>query len=167
MRQQVERLLGMTFDAFCRSVLLAQNRFAEFLKATPTDRNAVLKGVFGYERFDAALAAAKDRVRGADLELEALAREGSRLDEARSRLDEARAEAETTSARHANLDAARERLDVLTQHATSRSGKRPRLGPGRRSCKRRPQRSHRRSDSSRLPTTRRRPTTRSGSPKRR
>ena len=41
-RQRVERLLGMTFDAFCRSVLLAQNRFAEFLKATPTDRNAVL-----------------------------------------------------------------------------------------------------------------------------
>lgn len=114
-RQRVERLLGMTFDAFCRSVLLAQNRFAEFLKATPTDRNAVLKGVFGYERFDAALAAAKDRVRGAELELEALAREGSRLDEARSRLDEARAEAETTSARHASLDAARERLDVLTQ----------------------------------------------------
>src|SRR5439155_770394 len=71
-RQRVERLLGMTFDAFCRSVLLAQNRFAEFLKATPTDRNAVLKGVFGYERFDAALAAAKDRVRGAEPELEGI-----------------------------------------------------------------------------------------------
>ena len=113
-RQRVERLLGMTFDAFCRSVLLAQNRFAEFLKATPTDRNAVLKGVFGYERFDAALAAAKDRVRGAELELDGLAREGSRLDEARARLDEARAEATATSARHASLDAARERLQVLT-----------------------------------------------------
>ena len=112
-RQRVERLLGMTFDAFCRSVLLAQNRFAEFLKATPTDRNAVLKGVFGYERFDAALAAAKDRVRGVELELEGLAREGSRLDEARERLDEARAEATATSARHTGLDAARERLDVL------------------------------------------------------
>ena len=114
-RQRVERLLGMTFDAFCRSVLLAQNRFAEFLKATPTDRNAVLKGVFGYERFDAALAAAKDRVRGAEIQLEGLEREGSRLDEARARLDEARAEATEASARHASLDAARERLDVLTQ----------------------------------------------------
>ena len=114
-RQRVERLLGMTFDAFCRSVLLAQNRFAEFLKATPTDRNAVLKGVFGYERFDAALSAAKDRVRGAELELDELEREGSRLAEARARLDEARAEATATSARHASLDAARERLGGLTQ----------------------------------------------------
>ncbi|TMK17811.1 MAG: hypothetical protein E6G63_00170 [Actinobacteria bacterium] len=114
-RQRVERLLGMTFDAFCRSVLLAQNRFAEFLKATPTDRNAVLKGVFGYERFDAALSAAKDRVRGAELELDGLEREGSRLAEARARLDEARAEATATSARHASLDAARERLGGLTQ----------------------------------------------------
>src|SRR5262245_23464420 len=114
MRQRVERLLGMGFDAFCRSVLLAQNRFAEFLKATPTDRNAVLKGVFGYERFDAALAAAKDRVRGAELELDALAREGTRLEEARERLSVARAEAAAAAERHAALDAARERLDALT-----------------------------------------------------
>ena len=114
-RQRVERLLGMTFDAFCRSVLLAQNRFAEFLKATPTDRNAVLKGVFGYERFDAALAGAKDRAHAAELELDALARESSRLEEARARLDEARAEAAVSSARHADLDAARGRLDALTR----------------------------------------------------
>ena len=114
-RQRVERLLGMSFDAFCRSVLLAQNRFAEFLKATPTDRNAVLKGVFGYERFDGALSAAKDRARRVELELDGIEREGSRLAEARARLAEARAEAGATSARHAGLDAARGRLDVLTQ----------------------------------------------------
>jgi exonuclease SbcC len=114
MRARVEGLLGMGFDAFCRSVLLAQNRFAEFLKATPTDRNAVLKGVFGYERFDAALSAAKDHVRSADVELESLAREGARLAEARDRLTDARAEATATSDRHAALDAARERLDELT-----------------------------------------------------
>jgi exonuclease SbcC len=114
MRLRVERLLGMGFDAFCRSVLLAQNRFAEFLKATPTDRNAVLKGVFGYERFDAALASAKDRVRSAELELDVLAREGAKLEEARHRLTEARLEAEAAAARHVALDGARERLDTLT-----------------------------------------------------
>ena len=32
-RERVEQLLGMDFSAFCRSVLLAQNRFADFLKA--------------------------------------------------------------------------------------------------------------------------------------
>ena len=54
-RDRIEQLLGMDFDTFGRSVLLAQNRFAEFLLAADTPRNAVLKGVFGYERFDAAL----------------------------------------------------------------------------------------------------------------
>ena len=61
-RDRVERLLGMDFETFGRSVLLAQNRFAEFLLASDAPRNAVLKGVFGYERFDAALAAARERV---------------------------------------------------------------------------------------------------------
>src|SRR5262249_21630870 len=36
--ERVEQLLGMDFKAFCRSVLLAQNRFSDFLKATPGER---------------------------------------------------------------------------------------------------------------------------------
>ncbi len=40
---RVEQLLGMDFATFCRSVLLAQNRFSEFLKATPTERDKVLE----------------------------------------------------------------------------------------------------------------------------
>ena len=87
MRERVERLLGMDFAAFCRSVLLAQNRFADFLKATPRERNEVLKGVFGYERFDGALEAAKRRVTAAQLLLESLDREGSQLASAREQLD--------------------------------------------------------------------------------
>ena len=43
---EIEKLLGLDFDAFRRSVLLAQNRFAEFLQATPSQRDAVLEGVF-------------------------------------------------------------------------------------------------------------------------
>ena len=53
----------MDFKAFCRSVLLAQNRFSEFLKATPAQRDEVLKGVFGYERLDEAQRVAKSRLR--------------------------------------------------------------------------------------------------------
>jgi len=59
--ERVEQLLGMDFKTFCRSVLLAQNRFAEFLTATPAQRDAVLKGVFGFERLDDALRVAKSR----------------------------------------------------------------------------------------------------------
>src|SRR6476646_3589376 len=71
-RDRIEQLLGMDFDTFGRSVLLAQNRFAEFLLAADTPRNAVLKGVFGYERFDAALVATRERVARAEATVVAL-----------------------------------------------------------------------------------------------
>ena len=44
MNERIEQIIGMDFKTFCRSVLLAQNRFSEFLKATPAQRDAVLKG---------------------------------------------------------------------------------------------------------------------------
>ena len=68
-----------TSHTFCRSVLLAQNRFSDFLKATPTERDKVLKGVFGYERLDAAKAAAERRLTASEATLEALARERRRI----------------------------------------------------------------------------------------
>ncbi len=36
---RVAQLLGMDFQTFCRSVLLAQNRFSDFLKATRSERD--------------------------------------------------------------------------------------------------------------------------------
>ena len=62
MNERIEQLLGMDFKTFCRSVLLAQNRFSEFLKATAGERDEVLKGVFGYERLDDAQRVAKSRL---------------------------------------------------------------------------------------------------------
>src|ERR1700693_4402248 len=63
---RVAQLLGMDFSAFCRSVLLAQNRFSEFLHATPTERDRVLKSVFGYDRLGAAHDVAKSRLRSGE-----------------------------------------------------------------------------------------------------
>ncbi len=93
----IEQLIGMDFQTFCRSVLLAQNRFSDFLKATRTERDKVLKGVFGYERLDAAKAAAERRLERETLILESLARERSTIDEACARLDDARARAEAAA----------------------------------------------------------------------
>jgi exonuclease SbcC len=95
--ERVEALLGMDFHTFCRSVLLAQNRFADFLKASRTERDKVLKGVFGYERLDAAKGAADRRVDREIVALEGLQRERVAIDEARARLDEARARAEVAA----------------------------------------------------------------------
>jgi exonuclease SbcC len=60
--ERISELLGMEFEAFRRSVLLAQNQFAGFLEATPTERNQVLKGGFGFDRLDAMREVAKGRL---------------------------------------------------------------------------------------------------------
>ena len=67
---KVAELLGLDFDAFGRSVLLAQGRFAEFLTARPAERDKVLKGVFGHHRIDRMRAVAKERARDAEIEAE-------------------------------------------------------------------------------------------------
>lgn len=106
MKERVERLLGMDFKAFCRSVLLAQNRFSEFLTATPADRDRVLKGVFGYERLDAALVVAKGRLAEGEVRLTVLVEERGRIHDARQRLDTARAVATEAARRLADVEAA-------------------------------------------------------------
>lgn len=114
-RERVVQLLGMEFDAFCRSVLLAQNRFADFLRATPSARNEVLKGIFGYERFDAALEGAKRRVASSDVTLEALSSEGERLADARARLDEARERSVALAERAETLEQARRNVEAASE----------------------------------------------------
>ncbi len=66
----IVELLGLDFDAFGRSVLLAQGRFAEFLTARPAERDKVLKGVFGFDRIDRMRAVAKERAGEAEIEAE-------------------------------------------------------------------------------------------------
>jgi exonuclease SbcC len=113
--ERVEVLLGMDFHTFCRSVLLAQNRFADFLKATRTERDKVLKGVFGYERLDAARGAADRRVDRELAALEGLQRERGAIDEARARLDEARTRAEAAAKDLQAFDAAAPEVERLTE----------------------------------------------------
>ena len=48
--RRIEELLGVDFDGFRRSVLLAQGQFDLFLSAPPAERDQILKRVFGYDR---------------------------------------------------------------------------------------------------------------------
>ncbi len=122
MNARIEQLLGMDFKTFCRSVLLAQNRFAEFLKATPAQRDAVLKGVFGFERLDDALRVAKSRLDRVEMELASFEKERERVSDARARLDQARAAAEATQARLAALDAAGPEIERLEKERDAAAG---------------------------------------------
>jgi exonuclease SbcC len=88
--ERIAALLGLDFDAFGRSVLLAQGRFAEFLKARPAERDAVLKGVFGHDRINAMRDIAKDRAASAAAELKAVLVRTEQLDRVAERLARSR-----------------------------------------------------------------------------
>ena len=113
MNARIEQILGMDFKTFCRSVLLAQNRFAEFLRATHAQRDAVLKGVFGFERLDDALRVAKSRVDRIDMELASFERERERISDARAQLAGAKDEAEGSRLRLHALEAAGPEIERL------------------------------------------------------
>ncbi len=60
-RKEVEKLLGLTFDHFCTCVLLPQGEFAEFLRATPGDRQTLLTRLLGFSVYEEIRTAANSR----------------------------------------------------------------------------------------------------------
>lgn len=66
----VEELLGLTFEHFCQCVVLPQNRFAEFLQAKPSDRQAILLALLGAQRYDGIAKAANTRAQLAETRAE-------------------------------------------------------------------------------------------------
>jgi DNA repair protein SbcC/Rad50 len=102
-RERIEALLGLDWDGFCRSVMLAQNQFSRFLEARPGERDAVLKGVFGFERVDAMRAVARGRLDAAVAESIALDRLRAQAQQDRRDLEGVRARQGEAAARAATL----------------------------------------------------------------
>jgi exonuclease SbcC len=72
----IEKLLGLSFTDFCQCIVLPQGQFAEFLKATPKDRQEILLKLLGAGHYEAiaksataraALAGEKATILGAQL----------------------------------------------------------------------------------------------------
>jgi exonuclease SbcC len=97
--ERIERLLGLPFDGFCRSVLLAQNRFAEFLRATDAERDGVLRGVFGFDQISDAHDEAKRRLDDVRRDLEEFHRMAQTHEADRAALREAEIERDAARAR--------------------------------------------------------------------
>jgi exonuclease SbcC len=110
---RIEQLLGLDFDAFNRSVFLAQNRFAELLQATPGDRDAVLKGVFGFDRLSQMAVVAKEKRDGLKAELADLERLRREVETDRLARDEAGPALEEAAGRLALLDAGHAKEEEL------------------------------------------------------
>ena len=101
--RSVEKLLGLSFSDFCQCIVLPQGQFAEFLKATPKDRQEILLKLLGAGHYEAIAKSATARAALAGEKATIL---GAQLGE----LAEATEEAET---------AARDREIELTALATT------------------------------------------------
>ncbi len=60
--EEVESILGLDFDAFRRSVMLAQGEFAAFLKASSEERRTILEATAGVSIYDVLKQALNDKV---------------------------------------------------------------------------------------------------------
>lgn len=67
----VERILGMTFDQFCRTTLLAQGDFARFLKSDDNGKSLILQRLIGEDVYERVGMAINERKRTADAEYKA------------------------------------------------------------------------------------------------
>jgi len=112
---RIETALGLEFEGFRKSVMLAQGQFAAFLEAGPADRSDVLKGVFGLERLDAMRAAAVLHRQEAAATLQALDAARAALETDRSALAHARADVEHTEQRAASLAALLPEAEALVE----------------------------------------------------
>ncbi|MGE5289767.1 MAG: AAA family ATPase [Micromonosporaceae bacterium] len=107
----VQKLLGLSYEHFTQSVLLPQGRFAEFLQATPGQRQELLVELLAFGVYKQIGQRARERAqRAADLRQLA--------QHARDELADATADAEATAAEEVGAlaslaDAAQERLERL------------------------------------------------------
>lgn len=60
--REIESILGLDFDAFRRSIMLAQGDFAAFLKASPAEKLAILEATAGIGIYDALRGALNDKM---------------------------------------------------------------------------------------------------------
>lgn len=47
-----EKIIGLSYENFKRTIIIPQGQFKEFLELGPTDRTKMMKEIFGLERFD-------------------------------------------------------------------------------------------------------------------
>lgn len=116
---RIRLLLGMDFEAFGRSALLAQGRFAELLRATPTQRDEVLKGVFGFDKVADMERIAKQRRDTVTRDLEELARRSESFEEDTAQLAIATTEAARSESSWQTFEAAAPVLNEMEQAVES------------------------------------------------
>lgn len=80
---ELDQILQLSREQFLQVILLAQNQFSEFLLAGSRDRQALLRRLFGTQRFEEVQVRFDERRKGAELAL------GARLATVKAHIDEA------------------------------------------------------------------------------
>ena len=117
----IEKMIGLSHDAFLKAVVLPQGRFQALLHTTREDRTAILKGILGIDQLDIVRAMAMqchDRMRP---QLEHLVRERQAL------LPDPPATAEQAAAQLASATARGNDLTQARQAARAAAGRRDHL----------------------------------------
>ena len=115
---RIVELLGLDYQGFGRSVMLAQGQFQQFLAARPAERDKVLKGVFGHERVSTIRDMARSAVRAAEHEIDKLTIRIQHAEAAKARLDERRDELTEAEDRLEALQDARPLFEELDRRIT-------------------------------------------------
>ncbi len=114
----VRGTVGLTFEAFCASVLLRQGRADDILDATPTKRLETLKKIIGVERYEELSGRVNDTSKERKKELERLQQQRAALaDVTDGDLGVAAAAVENTTAGRDQADAARTRTVAAVPQA--------------------------------------------------
>ncbi len=105
----VLQTVGLTFEAFCASVLLRQGRADDILDATPTKRLETLKKIIGVERYEALSREVNEASKGRKQESERLQQQRAGVaDVTDDDLGVAAAAVENTTAGRERADAVRQ-----------------------------------------------------------
>lgn len=97
----VVRLLGLTFDEFCKTVVLPQGAFAQFLHGGRKERQDLLVRLLGLEIYERVGQAARARAKGLEAQLDAIDRRLATIGEVDQEA------VETAAARAARMEEAR------------------------------------------------------------
>jgi exonuclease SbcC len=131
--RRVTELVGLDFEAFCSSVLLAQGQFARFLEAATTQRTLILKGVFRLDQIDELRKAAKLKTNEVGLELATIEGELRAVpDDAEEQLVDARRRAQRAEERAGELERALPEEDQLEEAIEAASQELRAVGERRR-----------------------------------
>lgn len=119
--QEIESILGLDFDAFKRSVMLAQGEFAAFLRAKDEERRTILEAAASVDIYDELKRTLNDKVAAVETEYQNVLQKLEAVPEVSlEQLSEAETELARLQAEAEKLDGENQQIQTEKEHETKR-----------------------------------------------